>query len=84
VQIISQASACVNFFGALQQHAPADLAILDEYVHPRRDDPDWQQVTEMPKLLRTQMDDIQDLIEQLPALPDTVCSHCWLPMSENK
>jgi hypothetical protein len=42
------------------------LAILDQHVHPVEQDNDWQQVAEMPKVLRSQMEEIQELLDKLP------------------
>lgn len=69
-----QANTCLHFCGALQQRAPPQLAILDEHVKPVEEDPEWAQVAEMPKILHSQMKEIQELLDKLPQPKDHVRS----------
>lgn len=85
VQIMDQANTCLHFCGALQQRAPAQQSILDNLMHPVQEDPEWQQVIEMPKVLHSQMEEIQALLDKLPQPCDHVrfCFDLllWAPFS---
>lgn len=63
---MDQANTCLHFCGALQQRAPPQASILDEQLKPAEPDNEWQQVAEMPKVLHSQMQEIQELLDKLP------------------
>jgi hypothetical protein len=72
LQIMDQANTILHFCGTLQQRAPPQVSILDEHVKPVEQDDEWQKVTDMPKTLRSQMDEIQELLDKLPKPRDHV------------
>lgn len=69
---MDQANTCLHFCGALQQRAPPQVAILDDLVTPAEKDSEWEQVTEMPEVLHSQMQEIQELLDKLPQTKDQV------------
>ena len=69
---MDQANTCLHFCGALQQRAPPQASILDEHVKSAEPDSEWQQVAEMPKVLHSQMQEIEELLHKLPEPRDHV------------
>lgn len=72
MQINHQNFTIMNFLGALQQLAPPQPFVVDEILRPANEHPEWRAVMHTPKLLKEQMQGIQELIDQLPQLQEEV------------
>jgi hypothetical protein len=71
MQLIKQSATVYHFLGALQQKAPAEVAIIDEKVADAPQDPEWEAVQRMPATIVAQMKAIETLAQVLPdAVPE--------------
>jgi hypothetical protein len=76
MQLIKQSATVYHFLGALQQKAPAEVAIIPNKVFDDPQDPEWEAVLRMPATIVSQMKGIETLADALPdAVPEVRISH---------